>query len=308
MNAVGRFALLGSALLTAGGLISGCGSAAGQVSTAKLVYAVGAENEYSNVIQQIGGRYVKATGIMSNPTTDPHTYEASTADASLVSKATLVVQNGVGYDSFMNHLEAASPNSHRTVITVGLALGYGATTKNPHLWYNPKTMPKVAQLIGKALSKKIPSERAYFEHRVTVFDKALKSYDTALAQLKSAYAGAGVAVTEPVADYLLQAAGMKIKTPWTFQAAIMNGTDPSPQDVQIEDNLLKKNRVKVLVYNHQAVDSTTDALLSIARTHHIPVVGVYETMPLHYSYQQWMTAEVHAVLKALKYGKSTVTM
>jgi zinc/manganese transport system substrate-binding protein len=126
--------------------------------------------------------------------------------------------------------------------------------------------------------------------------------------VRSAYHGAPVAVTEPVADYMLQAAGLQVKTPWDFQAAIMNGTDPSPQDVQIEENLLKNHKVRLFVYNQQAVDTTTNALLAMARQHHIPVVGVYEVMPLHYSYQRWMTAEVNAVYRALKYGKSTVTL
>ena len=78
--------------------------------------------------------------------------------------------------------------------------------------------------------------------------------------------------------------------------------------VQIEENLLKDRRVKVFVYNQQAVDSTTRTLLAMAKAHHIPVVGVYEVMPFHYSYQRWMTAETDAVYRALKFGKSTVTM
>ena len=46
-------------------------------SSNATIDAVGAENEYANVIEQIGGRYVKVTAIESNPNTDPHTFEAS---------------------------------------------------------------------------------------------------------------------------------------------------------------------------------------------------------------------------------------
>ena len=38
---------------------------------------------------------------MSNLSTDPHSYEADTKDASEIRKATLIVQNGLGYDDFM---------------------------------------------------------------------------------------------------------------------------------------------------------------------------------------------------------------
>jgi zinc/manganese transport system substrate-binding protein len=305
-----RHAIWGALLLTASTVLAaGCGaSASGSSGLAGRVQAVGAESQYANVIQQIGGPYVSATGIMDNPSVDPHTYEASTRDAILIAKAGLVVQNGLGYDSFMNKLEGASQTPHQIVIAVGAALGYGKTVENPHLWYKPSTMPKVAKLIAAALSKEMPRHRRYFVRRATAFNQALAPWHQALNRVRSAYHGAPVAVTEPVADYMLQAAGLQVKTPWDFQAAIMNGTDPSPQDVQIEENLLKHHKVRLFVYNQQAVDTTTNALLAMARQHHIPVVGVYEVMPLHYSYQRWMTAEVNAVYRALKYGKSTVTL
>src|SRR5579871_5864475 len=93
------------------------GSAAVAASSGVIV-AVGAENEYANVIGQIGGKYVKVTAIESNPNTDPHTFEASPSVAKEVSAAQVVVQNGVGYDTYMNNIEAASPNSARHVIDV----------------------------------------------------------------------------------------------------------------------------------------------------------------------------------------------
>ena len=99
------------------------------------------------MIAQIGGRYVSVTAIKSNPNTDPHTFEASPSVAAEVSAAQLVVQNGVGYDSFMNKIEAASPSPTRKVIDVQTLLGLPDSTPNPHLWYSPKTMPAVAKAI-----------------------------------------------------------------------------------------------------------------------------------------------------------------
>ena len=71
-------------------LVSGCGSsssASSSGSSSATISAVGAENEYANVIEQIGGRYVKVTAIESNPNTDPHTFEASPSVAQTVSAA-----------------------------------------------------------------------------------------------------------------------------------------------------------------------------------------------------------------------------
>jgi zinc/manganese transport system substrate-binding protein len=292
------------ALLAAACSSSSASSTAG--STTGVVVAVGAENQYANVIAQIGGKYVRATAIQSNPNTDPHTFEASTSVAEVISAAQLVVQNGLGYDSYMNRIEAGSPNAARKVIDVQSLLRLPDSTPNPHLWYSPATMPAVAQAIASDLSALRPAHAGYFEASLHAFDNSLKPWLQAIARFKAAYPGTPVATTEPVGDYMLQAAGTDNLTPFVLQADIMNGVDPAPQDVAIQDSLLKNHKVKVFVYNQQVVDSLTESFLSAAKQYGIPVVGVYETMPAPgYDYQSWMLAEVQALQKAVADKVST---
>lgn len=270
------------------------------------IIAVGAENEYANVISQIGGQYVTATAIESNPNTDPHTFEASASVSRTVQAASLVVQNGVGYDDFMTTIEKATPNANRKVIDVQQLRGLPDNTPNPHLWYSPQTMPAVAKQLVTDLSALQPAHAAYFQANETKFLTALKPWLTALAAFKKDYPNTPVAVTEPVADYMLQAAGTDIMTPFSLQASIMNGTDPAPQDIGTQSSLFSGNKVKVFVYNQQVTDSITQKFLSEAHSAHIPVVGVYETMPTDgYDYQSWMLAELNALKKAVTSGTST---
>jgi zinc/manganese transport system substrate-binding protein len=284
-----------------------CASAS--ASDSGKIAAVGAENEYANVISQIGGPYVAVSAVMSNPNTDPHTFEASPHVAQTVSAAQLVVQNGAGYDGFMNTIETATPSSTRRVVDVQSLLGLPATTENPHLWYSPTTMPKVARAIGRDLAALAPSHAAYFTAEVTAFDSSLAPWTQAIAALRSSVSGAPVATTEPVADYMIQVAGLDNVTPWPFQADVMNGVDPSAQDVSLEQGFLTGHQVKVFVYNQQVTDSLTQSLLTLAQQNGIPVVGVYETMPTPgYDYQTWMVAEVAAVQQALASGVSTTRL
>jgi zinc/manganese transport system substrate-binding protein len=281
------------------------GGAAATPDGGKIV-AVGAENQYADVIAQVGGQYVQASALLSDPNTDPHTFEASIAVAREVGGARLVVQNGLGYDSFMNSIESATPSGNRTVIDVQHLLGLPDSTANPHLWYDPATMPKVADAVAGALSAVEPSHRAYFEANAKAFDTSLASLDAAIGSFKQAYAGVPVAVTEPVADYLLSALGADNKTLWTFQADVMNGVDPSPQDVARQRQLFTSHQVKVFVYNQQVTDALTESFITLARQNHIPVVGVYETMPEPgYDYQSWMQAEVRALRAAVTAQTST---
>jgi zinc/manganese transport system substrate-binding protein len=297
--------LLAVAVALAATIVAACSSAIGASSSGKIV-AVGAENQYADVLQQVGGKYVQASAIMSNPSTDPHTFEASAAVAREVGSAQLVVQNGVGYDNFMTTIENAAPNSGRKVIGVQQLLGLPDSTPNPHLWYNPATMPKVADAIASDLAAFQPSHAAYFKANAKAFTDSLSELTSAIASFKAAYPGTPVATTEPVADYLLTALGADNLTPWTFQADIMNGVDPSPQNVAAERALFAQHKVKVLLYNQQVTDSLTESFITLAKQNNIPVVGVYETMPTPgYDYQTWMLTEVQDLRKAVTDKVST---
>lgn len=288
--------ILAAALAAA--LFSGCGPAATAPSAGKIA-VVGAENEYADVARQIGGEYISVTALIASSSVDPHTYQASTRDAAAVSEAELLVENGLGYDDFMDKLASGTPNSRRVTINVASALGYSENTKNPHLWYHPDTMSKTAALIAKALEKQLPDKKAYFEDNLRRFNDSLQTWKTQLSSLKKQAGGAGAAVTEPVSDYLLEAAGLDNKTPWAYQAAVMNGIDPSPQDVKTQQELFTLRSVKVFLYNRQAENASTKALLELARKNKIPVVGIYETMPAGYTYQKWMETETQAIQNAV---------
>lgn len=293
-------------LLSALTLLLGLGSI--QIAAASTIHAVGVENQYANVISQIGGKYVQVSAIESNPNTDPHTFEASPAVAREIAAAQLVVRNGVGYDSWAKKILAADPNPKRQVIVVQDVLHLPNSTRNPHLWYKPETMPAVVKAVAASLSALDPVHKAYFDANVQKFYASLKPWYAAIASFKAQYPHTPVAVTEPVADYMLQAAGCDLKTPWSLQADIMNGTDPAPQDVSIQNQLFKTHQVKVFLYNQQVTDSLTASFLHNAKAAHIPVVGVYETMPTGYTYQSWMLAEVKALRAALEHGQSTTVL
>ncbi|HET9078323.1 MAG TPA: zinc ABC transporter substrate-binding protein [Acidimicrobiales bacterium] len=271
----------------------------GAATAAAGIPVVAAESQYGDVAAQIGGPYTRVTSVIRDPNTDPHSYEISTTVAREVGRARLVVQNGAGYDGFMDRIEAATPSRSRRVVVAGAVTGRTARTANPHLWYDPATMSKVAASVAAALGAIDPGHARYFESNAARFEASLQPWTAALHRLRVDHPGFPVAATEPVADYLLQAAGARILTPYSFQADIMNGLDPAPQGISAQQDLLTHRKVKVLVYNEQVTDSLTSGLIGTARRAGVPVVGVYEIMPVGDSYQQWMLSTVAAIQKAV---------
>ncbi len=286
-------------------LLAGCGESVSFTDPGNKILAVGAENQYANVISQVGGRYVAVAAIMDNPNADPHTFEASPSVANAVSSARLIVQNGVGYDDFMGKIESASATSTRKVIDVQQLLGLPDSTPNPHLWYKPSTMPAVAKAVAGDLAAIEPQHAAYFQSNLASFDDSLGPWYQALRQFRVSYPSTPVATTEPVGDYMLQAAGTVNLTPFSLQADVMNGVDPAPQNITLQNQLFAQHRVKVFLYNQQVTDTLTQSFLKAALGSGIPVVGLYETMPTGYRYQTWMLVEVQALRKAVSQRIST---
>jgi zinc/manganese transport system substrate-binding protein len=272
------------------------------------IAAIGIESQYANVIAQIGGATVTVTAIETDPNTDPHSFEVSPKIAGQIAAASLVVENGLGYDDWAGKMLAASPNPARLVINLQHLRGLPDPTPNPHLWYDPATMPALADALAADLTKLDPTQAATFQANAAKFKASLAPWMHAIAAFKAKYPAFPIAVTEPVGNYMLTAAGAKILTPFTLQAAIMNGTDPAPQDVTIQNNLFINHTAKIFVYNEQVTDPLTQSFLNLAHASHIPVVAVYETMPTGFTYQGWMLAEMAALDKAASQGQSTESL
>jgi zinc/manganese transport system substrate-binding protein len=87
---------------------------------------------------------------------------------------------------------------------------------------------------------------------------------------------------------------------YDFQINIMNDTEPSAAQTAAFENSLNPKTVKILFYNKQVTDPTTERLKKLAISSDVPIVGVTETQPANEkTYQDWMMTELHAVEDAL---------
>lgn len=290
--------LLLALLLTLPGLTA-CGLA--PAATGSKIQVVAAENFYGDLLSQVCGDACAVTSIISNPNTDPHEYEVNVANAKAVATAALVIVNGVGYDAFMQQLIGASPNPSRIVISVQSLMGV-PNGANPHLWYNPATMPRLATLVARDLGRIDPSRKAAFAARAKAFIRSLGPIDARIAAIRAAHPGAAVAYTEPVFGYMGAAIGLDVLTPQAFQLAVEQGVDPPASALATEEALLNQHRVSALIYNLQTTEPVTSQVQALARQDGIPVVGVSETEPAHEDYQTWMMNQLTELETALAHG------
>jgi len=287
------------ALLALAAVVAGCGGS--QVPAIPgVVRVVAGENFWGNVAAQIGGRHVRVTSLLTSPAADPHLYESDVASAMAVAEASLVIENGAGYDTFLSQLLGATRHPGRVVVSAQRVLGATGPDVNPHFWYDVPRVPEVARAIEAALARLEPRDARAFAAGLAAFDASLRPVEAVIGEIRRRHPGAPVAYTERVPGYLLAAAGLRVLTPPGFAAAIEDGTDPSPDDTVVMDELFTGHKVKALLYNAQVVSPVTQQVQAQARQARIPVVGVTETMPPSFrSYQAWQLSQAEALLRAL---------
>jgi zinc/manganese transport system substrate-binding protein len=265
----------------------------------KVLQVVAAENFWGSLVSQIGGSHVRVLSIVSDPNADPHEYESNAQSARAVSGADYIIENGAGYDSWMDKLLSAGNNPNQKVLNVAILLGK-KDGDNPHMWYSPDYVNTVIAKMKQDLIAIDPADTGYYQSQYKQLRSNLAEYQNRIAAIKQQYGGTEVASTESIFAYLSDAAGLNLVSPPAFIDAVAEGNDPPASSVVEFENQLKSGKVKVLVYNEQTVTPLTQSMKALAANEGIPVIGVTETIqPPDASFQEWMNAEIIDLQNAL---------
>lgn len=287
-------------VLLVGIMLSACvsGPATSTPSAPGVVKVVAAENFYGDVVRQLGGSHVAVTSIISDPNVDPHTYESNPQTAIEVSSAQLVIENGLGYDAWMDKILSGSPNASRVLLVAGQIAPH-RLTDNPHVWYGFDNMPAIAQAITNTLKQLDSKDAAFFDSNLATFVQSLTPLNQKIAAVKAKYAGTPVALTETIYLYQSTPEGLNVLTPFEFMKAIAEGNDPPANTVAAVNSEINNRQAKILIYNEQTITPITTNLQNAAKQRNIPVVPVTETMPPGKTYQTWMSDQLDALQQAL---------
>jgi zinc/manganese transport system substrate-binding protein len=290
-------ALLGGLAL----LVAGCGgSGAASSASAGKLQVVAAENFWGSIASQLGGSKVAVNSIIVNPNTDPHSYEATASDGVLAARSRMALVNGLGYDGWASKLLAANPSSARVVLDVGNLLGL-KEGDNPHQWYSPSSVQRVANQIVADYKRLDPKDAAYFDRQRATFEsRDLAEYNRLRGEIRSRFAGVPVGYSESIFQPLGHDLGLKLMTPYSFAKAISEGTDVSAADKQTVDRQAEARATEVWVYNSQNATPDVQRVNQLARAAHVPITTITETLsPASADFEQWQSAQLRSLLQAL---------
>lgn len=312
-----------------------------------IVQVVASTNVYGQIAEQIGGEHVEVTSIVTSGAQDPHSYEASAQDQLHVTRAALIIENGGGYDAFVDSLIESTGSDAEVVTAVEFSHDWpendghaeeaadhaedAADTDddhaeneadhdeadhddhdhdhgdhghvegfNEHVWYDPHTIVHVAEGIAAELSELRPDYTAEFEANLASFAAEIEELETSLADIGAAHPDTNVFVTEPVAGYLVAAAGLNDVAPASFSEAVEEGQDVPPATLLEAQKLLRSGDVRAVVVNAQTGGAETESVISEAESASIPVVEFTETLPEGETYFSWMQDNIKTLASALE--------
>jgi zinc/manganese transport system substrate-binding protein len=262
---------------------------------------VASTDVWGSVASAVSGDHATVKSIVTSAVADPHSFEASPADAAAIADASLVVYNGGGYDHWVDDV-LASHSGVRTVNAYSLLPSTLPQPANEHVFYDLETVKAVAAKIADDLAQ---SDGAHADDYKANASKFADQADTIAASERAigqAHPGASVVATEPVAHYVLVNAGINDKTPEGFTSAIEEDTDPSPADLAATLDLINTHQVSALLFNPQTQTEVTKQLQEAAQRASIPVVTVTETLPQGTDYLTWQRQTVDQLASQLDKG------
>jgi zinc/manganese transport system substrate-binding protein len=284
---------------------------------------VAGTNVYADIAQTVGGDRVEATALITGTSQDPHSYEATARDRLTVSRADLVIENGGGYDPFLDTL-AGGLAADRIITATEVAAADGSHAPqaapetqepgaadehdhshggfNEHIWYHMDSMAALADEISSRLSAIDPAGARTYRTNADTFDASLAAISGKLGQIRKQHGGGGVALTEPLPAYMLEAAGLENRTPEEFLEAVEEGQDAPVAALKAATDLVSSGSVRFLAFNNQTASPQTEEVRKAAETEKLPVLDFTETLPAGQSFIEWMTRNADNIAKALQHS------
>lgn len=282
-------------------VLAGCSTTGADASSDDRISVVASTDVYGQIAQQIGGDAIDVTSLITSGGQDPHGYEASARDQLTVTRADLIIENGSGYDAFVDALVDATGTDAPVITAVEYSPEWHDDPAgfNEHVWYDPATMAAVAAAITDELATLDPASVDSFRANAAAFTADTESLESSLADIGAAHPGEQIFVTEPVPLYLTDAAGLDNVTPEAFSQAVEEGQDVPPATLLESLDLLASGDVRVVIVNAQTGGAETTRVVGAAHEAGIPVLEFTETLPKGETYISWMRANVEQLAEAL---------
>jgi manganese/iron transport system substrate-binding protein len=159
------------------------GSSTSGSNSSKAVTVVTTTSVFADIARNVGGDLVNVTSLVPKGG-DVHTFEPKPADIETVSKANLLIMNGLGLDDWLEKTITNASASGTPLVKLGVDLpgvellpGEDPGTQNPHLWMNVKYGELYVDRIADSLKSLDPAHAAQYDGQAAAYKARLDALD-----------------------------------------------------------------------------------------------------------------------------------
>jgi ABC-type Zn uptake system ZnuABC Zn-binding protein ZnuA len=175
-------------------LASACASPAAPASGGPLT-VIATYSILGDIVQNVGGDKIQLT-VFVGPDGDAHTFEPSPADSAALAKAALLFENGLGFETWLDDLYAASGSkAARIVVTQDIAAramdehageehaeeegeAHEHGEFDPHVWHSVANVIQMTKAVRQALASADAANAAVYQANAEAYIAELQTLDT----------------------------------------------------------------------------------------------------------------------------------
>jgi ABC-type Zn uptake system ZnuABC Zn-binding protein ZnuA len=247
--------------------------------------------------QQIGGGRVQVE-ILIPPAASPHTWEPLPADLVELSRARLLVMNGLGLEFWSTDAITASGNSKLLVIETAAQLPALSDDEhggaNPHTWLDPVLAAKQAEAIRDALVQLDPPGAEEYRKNTEGLLKDLAELDQKIAQTIKTFSRKRFVSQHASWAYFAKRYGL-------IEAGVIEtrvGQEPSPRELETIIKTVKQSDARAVFAEPQFPHQAAKAIAAEVRVK-VLLLDTFGAPP-EYDYFAMMRANLRQMQEALQ--------
>jgi len=219
--------------------------------------------------EAVAGECATVTSLIP-PNLGPHDFQATPADISALSNASVLVKNGLGMEYFLDKLITSANNNSLQVVDTsrGVAVirsdddqdeakqrGQEYGEVNPHIWLDPLRAVQQVENIRDGLVKADPDCADGYTKRAAAYASQLKGLNTTITTQLKPFRGQTFIAFHDFAPYFAERYGLKAD--FVVDVPEMN---PTPEDLQRVSKKVQQSQLKALLSEPQEGDRSFNAL------------------------------------------------
>jgi ABC-type Zn uptake system ZnuABC Zn-binding protein ZnuA len=244
--------------------------------------------------KNVAGNYAEVDNLLPSGA-GPHDYSLSPEDVMKMSKARVIIENGVGLETWLDKVTARKAGVSKQIV-VDSSRGVDIISNDPHIWLSPRNALIQVRNIRDAFVKADPANAEQYAKNAEAYMKRLERLDRDITQITASLKRKEFVSLHSAFLYFARDYGLR-------QAAVIQELperEPTPRHIAEVMSAIKANNIRV-IFSEPGVPHKVVQTIAGDLNLQVYSLNTLETGDL---YPEWYETRMRANLEILKTAMS----